>query len=97
MANMLLEGVWKRHQILSLGEPGWGLPRGCFLMGSLSPFETGVHSPPLDLRSMAGLTRDSMLFSREEGMPGAAAARPAERRFSSFTSLKSKKLKWEGR
>lgn len=51
MANMLLGRVWKRHQILSLVNLDRGLPRGCFLMGSLSPFESGVHCPTLDLRS----------------------------------------------
>lgn len=65
-------------------------------MGSLSPVETKAHSPSLDPRSMSGLARESMLFSRAEGMAGATVARPGEGRLSSFTSLKTKKLECGG-
>lgn len=67
VASMLPKWVWKRHQILSLGEPGQGSSQRLILTGSLFPFETRTHSPSLDPRSMARTSQGQHAFLKSRG------------------------------
>lgn len=67
VASMLPKWVWKHHQILSLGEPGQGSSQRLILTGSLFPFETRMHSPPLDPRSMARTSQGQHAFLKSRG------------------------------